>query len=168
MGCASVPPAPVVTLGDGTLLGGEVPENGPIGFERLLRGDLVALGDETFADGPAYEILRDREALEMFWFSLHGGACDPSALPAVDFDERVVAFVTRGVETVAGFDITVEGVRGDNGFVTIDARGDNLPGACPEDGVPKGPFELVSIDSRAASERFAFGVYLIYGEGCTP
>ena len=90
-------------------------------------GDLetIARGDDSRLVEPRRFIIRDRQSFTAV-YSAHAG--QDAAVPAVDFETRMVAAVFAGERPTPGFSIAVTGTRreGSDLVVLIDEHGDEL------------------------------------------
>ena len=139
------------------------PSGDPVGFEVLLRGELVVAGLGEEWNGPTRAVLTDeREFLELYAEAACGPAADCDVvLPNVDFDESVVVFATDGVFGDLGPGIDVGSATRTGDAITVTILSTDVGEDCAVPTALSGPYLFARIDAGSSvvriEDRFELG-----------
>ena len=86
--------------------------------------ETLARGDDSRLVEPRRFVIRDRQAFAAVW-AAHAG--QDAAVPAVDFDTRMVAAVFAGERPTPGFAVEVIGTRREGADLVVLARRTSCP-----------------------------------------
>jgi uncharacterized membrane protein len=114
--------------------------------------ETLARGDDSRLVEPRRFLIRDRQAFRAVW-AAHAG--QDVAVPAVDFESRMVAAVFAGERPTPGFAIEVTGARRDDGelVILVDERRPDPASVAAQ--VLVSPFHIVTLPRDDGEIRFS-------------